>query len=44
MPCSAHPAAAQRFAAALDAGWDGRARSSAAELYTLGLLDEAEQC
>jgi len=38
----AHPAAAQRFAAAFDAGM-GRARqSSAAELFTLGLLDEAE--
>src|SRR5436190_556348 len=37
----AHPAAAQRFAAALDAGL-GRARqSSAAELFAMGLLDEA---
>ena len=38
----AHPAAAQRFAAALDAGMGRPRRSSAAELFTMGLLDEAE--
>src|SRR5262247_4279305 len=42
----AHPAAAHRFAAALDAGF-GRARharnaASPAELFAMGLLDEAE--
>jgi len=37
----AHPAAAYRFAAALDAGM-GRARTtSAADLFAMGLLDEA---
>ena len=37
----AHPAAAQRFAAALDAGMGRARRSTAAELFTMGLLDEA---
>src|SRR5580765_4060502 len=37
----AHPAAAQRFAAALDAGMGRARRSSAAELFAMGLLDEA---
>src|SRR5262245_21540910 len=38
----ARPEAAQRFAAALDAGMGRARRSSAAELYAMGLFDEAE--
>jgi glycosidase len=37
----AHPAAAHRFAAAFDATRPGAPRSSAADLFALGLLDEA---
>jgi hypothetical protein len=37
----AHPAAAYRFAAALDAGMGRARRTSAADLFAMGLLDEA---
>src|SRR5690349_19920435 len=37
----AHPAAAHRFAAAFDAARPGAPRSSAADVFALGLLDEA---